>query len=588
MYDKFKYILDINLTKKEWSIMNQMIKNHKLLLVITLLFSIISSVTAIYAAFLLRDILNAAITQDEVLFRQTVLLTIVYLPVTGLLQGVYSFFSKKFIYQVIQDLRQEIFDGILNRDASTFHSTNTADYISAVTNDIKILEDNYLVPLLDAIRYGFVFAATLIALIYTSPLITVVMIVCLLALIIIPSIFGKPLQKRQDQLSQNYTSLTVRLKDLLSGYEVIQSFQMLPFARKSFHQQNEQTAKSKFSVDKLYAANEGLSTVLGAGTQFVNLIVAAYFVLNGEMTAGVMLALLQLSGTFVQPAAMILESLPKIQGAKPVAARIDELAAPVDSPFKGTKVPSFEKNIQLKQLAFSYEEKPVIQDLNITLEKNKKYALVGPSGCGKTTLARLITANFGNYQGEIRFDDQELKELDVHQISQYYSMIHQNVYMFDESIGDNISLYQERSAGEIGGALFASGSKKFIDSLPAGLETPAGENGNNLSGGQRQRVAVARALIQNKPLLILDEGTSAVDSKTAYDIETRLLQLPELTLLTITHNLSEELLGQYDAIIYMVEGKIIQVGTYEELSKNQQFADFASIKQQEQLQVAAV
>ena len=568
--------------------MNQMIKNHKLLLVITLLFSIISSVTAIYAAFLLRDILNAAITQDEVLFRQTVLLTIVYLPVTGLLQGVYSFFSKKFIYQVIQDLRQEIFDGILNRDASTFHSTNTADYISAVTNDIKILEDNYLVPLLDAIRYGFVFAATLIALIYTSPLITVVMIVCLLALIIIPSIFGKPLQKRQDQLSQNYTSLTVRLKDLLSGYEVIQSFQMLPFARKSFHQQNEQTAKSKFSVDKLYAANEGLSTVLGAGTQFVNLIVAAYFVLNGEMTAGVMLALLQLSGTFVQPAAMILESLPKIQGAKPVAARIDELAAPVDSPFKGTKVPSFEKNIQLKQLAFSYEEKPVIQDLNITLEKNKKYALVGPSGCGKTTLARLITANFGNYQGEIRFDDQELKELDVHQISQYYSMIHQNVYMFDESIGDNISLYQERSAGEIGGALFASGSKKFIDSLPAGLETPAGENGNNLSGGQRQRVAVARALIQNKPLLILDEGTSAVDSKTAYDIETRLLQLPELTLLTITHNLSEELLGQYDAIIYMVEGKIIQVGTYEELSKNQQFADFASIKQQEQLQVAAV
>ncbi|MBO1308057.1 ABC transporter ATP-binding protein [Enterococcus sp. 669A] len=568
--------------------MKHVIKNHKLLLVITLLFSIISSITAIYAAFLLRDILNAAITQDDALFRQTVLLTIIYLPMTGLLQWAYSYFSKKFIYQVIQDLRQEIFDGILNRDASTFHSTNTADYISAVTNDIKILEDNYLVPLLDAIRYGFVFAATLIALIYTSPLITVVMIVCLLALIIIPSIFGNPLQKRQDLLSQNYTSLTVRLKDLLSGYEVIQSFQMLPFARKSFHQQNQQTAKSKFSVDKLYAANEGISTVLGAGTQFVNLIVAAYFVLNGEMTAGVMLALLQLSGTFVQPAAMILESLPKIQGAKPVAARIDELAAPVDSPFKGTEVPTFEKTIQLKQLAFSYEEKPVIQDLNLTLEKNKKYALVGPSGCGKTTLARLITANFGNYQGEIRFDDQELKELDVHQIPQYYSMIHQNVYMFDESIGDNITLHQERSAGEIGSALFASGAKKFIDSLPAGLETPAGENGNNLSGGQRQRVAVARALIQNKPLLILDEGTSAVDSKTAYDIETRLLQLPELTLLTITHNLSEELLGQYDAIIYMEEGKIIQVGTYEELSKNQQFADFASIKQQEQLQVAAV
>ncbi|MGM0216139.1 hypothetical protein IGI42_003734 [Enterococcus sp. AZ109] len=377
--------------------------------------------------------------------------------------------------------------------------------------------------------------------------------VCLLDLIIIPSIFGKPLQKRQDQLSQDYTSLTVRLKDLLSGYEVIQSFQMLPFAGKSFCQQNENTAKSKFSVNKLYAVNEGISVVLGAGTQFVNLIVAAYFVLNGEMTAGVMLALLQLSGTFVQPAAMILESLPKIQGAQPIVALMNELSAPVISPFKGTEAPSFEKAIQLKQLAFSYEDKPVINQLSLTLEKNKKYALVGPSGCGKTTLARLITANFGDYRGAIYYDAKELKQLDVHQIPQHYSMIHQSVYMFDESIGENITLHQERSTGEISNALLASGAKTFIDQLPDGLETSVGENGNNLPGGQKQRVAVARALIQNKPFLILDEGTSAVDSKTAYDIEGRLLQLPDLTLLTITHNLNENLLRRYDAIIYMDE-----------------------------------
>lgn len=568
--------------------MKQIIKNHKLLLGLTLFFSIISSVTAIYAAFLLRDVLNAAITQDEELFRQTILITILYLPATGILQWVYSYFSKKFVYRVIQDLRQEIFDGILNRDASTFRSTNTADYISAITNDIKILEDNYLVPLLDAIRYGFVFVATLIALVYTSPLITVVMIVCLLALIIIPSIFGKPLQKRQDRLSKNYTSLTVRLKDLLSGYEVIQSFQMLPYARQSFRKQNETTSKTKFSVDKLYAVNEGISVVLGAGTQFVNLIVAGYFVLNGEMTAGVMLALLQLSGTFVQPAAIILESLPKIQGAQPVVARIDELAAPVESSFKGSEAPSFEKAIQLNNVTFNYEDKSVIKDLRLTLKKNKKYALVGPSGCGKTTLARLITANFGDYQGEINYDDKELNQLDVYKIPQYYSMIHQNVYMFDESIGDNITLHQERSDGEIVNALLASGAKNFIDELPSGLATPVGENGNNLSGGQRQRVAVARALIQDKPLLILDEGTSAVDSKTAYDIESKLLQLPNLTLLTITHNLSEELLGQYDEIIYMEDGKIVEMGPYGELIENRNFAAFASIKQKDQLQVAAV
>ncbi|MGM0216138.1 ABC transporter transmembrane domain-containing protein [Enterococcus sp. AZ109] len=129
--------------------MKKVIKNHQLLLICTLLFSILSSVTAIYAAFLLRDILNAAITQDSGLFRRTIWLTVLYLPVIGILQWTYSYFSKKFIYHVVQDLRQEIFDGILTRDASTFHSTNSADYISAVTNDNKILEDNYLIPLLD-------------------------------------------------------------------------------------------------------------------------------------------------------------------------------------------------------------------------------------------------------------------------------------------------------------------------------------------------------------------------------------------------------------------------------------------------------
>ncbi|MEO1772132.1 ATP-binding cassette domain-containing protein [Candidatus Enterococcus ferrettii] len=125
----------------------------------------------------------------------------------------------------------------------------------------------------------------------------------------------------------------------------------------------------------------------------------------------------------------------------------------------------------------------------------------------------------------------------------------------------------------------------YFSHLPNGLKTPVGENGNNLSGGQRQRVAVARALIQNKPLLILDEFISRVDSKTAYDFETRLLNVPILTLLTITHNLSPELLTQYDEIIYMEEGKITARGSYEELQGDQHFA---SIKQKRQMQVAPV
>ena len=145
------------------------------------------------------------------------------------------------------------------------------------------------------------------------------------------------------------------------------------------------------------------------------------------------------------------------------------------------------------------------------------------------------------------------------------SVIHQNIYLFDETIYDNICLHQEYSKERVEQAVEESGLTGFLSELPDGLGYQAGENGADLSGGQRQRIAVARALIRHKPLLILDEGTSAVDRKTAYDIESRLLKKEDLTLITVTHHLNKELLEQYDEIIYMEDGRIKEKGNFEKL-----------------------
>jgi len=159
------------------------------------------------------------------------------------------------------------------------------------------------------------------------------------------------------------------------------------------------------------------------------------------------------------------------------------------------------------------------------------------------------------------------------------SVIHQNVYMFDESILDNICLHEDYSKEELQSALSDSGLLHFIEQVPNGLEYHVRENGNNLSGGQKQRIAVARALIRKKPLLILDEGTSAIDMQTAYDIESRLLEISDLTLLTITHNMSKDILELYDEIIFMADGKIIEHGTFETLiAKHAAFYDFYQLK----------
>lgn len=186
--------------------------------------------------------------------------------------------------------------------------------------------------------------------------------------------------------------------------------------------------------------------------------------------------------------------------------------------------PSFNEAICVNDLHFSYDkENEVIDGISLSIEKGKKYAFVGKSGCGKSTLIKLIAGYYSDFKGNVLYDTDSLSVLDIDKITALSSVIHQNVYMFDESILDNICLYEDYSKEELQSALSDSGLLHFVEQVPNGLEYHVGENGDNLSGGQKQRIAVARALIRKKPLLILDEGTSAIDMQTAYDIESRLM-----------------------------------------------------------------
>lgn len=186
---------------------------------------------------------------------------------------------------------------------------------------------------------------------------------------------------------------------------------------------------------------------------------------------------------------------------------------------------------------------------------------------------------YSTYRGEILYDNTELHRTDPDTVAQLSSTIHQNIYMFDESIYDNICLHEDYLGEMIKKATDESGLTEFLSGLPEGLQYQVGENGSNLSGGQKQRIAVARALIRSKPILILDEGTSAIDRQTAYDIENRLLKLQDLTLITVTHHLDEDLLKKYDKILYMENGYIKEEGAFESLiSVPSRFAAYFQLK----------
>ncbi|MEK5645346.1 ABC transporter permease [Paenibacillus rhizosphaerae] len=560
--------------------MRKALLKNKGLIALTVCFSLIVSSGSVLVAILLQRIIDAAVKGDMGLFQQTLIVSIIYVPLLGLFGYLYSICSKALIRGWTVTLRDQVFRGILRRNFEQFSKTNTADYLSALSNDIKLIEENYVQPLLLTLQNVIIFVASLLIMLFLSPLVTGILVGCMILMFTVPSLFGKALQKRQEAVSTQMSVFTSRLKDMLSGYEVIKSYSMSKHAEKKFAQENEIAANTKFTADRTLAMNEGVSGILGSLTQFAVVFIAAYLILTGKLSAGSLVALVQLSNGFVGPVLVIMQNVPRIQGVKPVVKRIDALAEYDDHYYKGEIEPVFHANLQASQLSFAYKEgRTVLSDIDLTLFKGKKYALVGPSGCGKSTLVKLLSGSYAGYDGSITYDGIELKQLDRDLLQQMVSTIHQQVYMFDTDIRENICLYENYSEEEIQTAIQMSGIDQWISQLPNGLSSAVGENGSNFSGGQRQRIAVARALIRNMPILILDEGTSAVDMQTAYEIENRLLALSDLTLITITHNLNPDLLGSYDQVIYMNEGRIAGVGSLEELlEQNEGFRRFFTLE----------
>jgi ABC-type multidrug transport system fused ATPase/permease subunit len=285
-------------------------------------------------------VIDVAISGNMAVFQKMLMFSIVYIMVLGIISYLYSLSSKILIRNLTKILRKEAFYGILKRNTQDFASVNTADYISAFTNDIKLIEENYIIPSLMVLQYAVMFIVTLILLFQISPLIALCLLGSMIVMFTLPGLMGKSLQVRQEMLSKQFSTFTSKLKDFFSGYEVIKSFQIMKHIKKEFLNENNQVANAKYQADKLFALNEGISGILAYLTQFSGLFIGAYLIIRGNITAGTLVALIQLSGTFVSPVMMILQNIPKIKSIVPVIKRMEELADYSDTSFTGTLEPT--------------------------------------------------------------------------------------------------------------------------------------------------------------------------------------------------------------------------------------------------------
>lgn len=536
--------------------MNRYFKRHLGLLVLVFVLSATAQSMIAGQAIFQQILIDQIIGGTTNYFLQILVIAAIFTLVLG---GVYMLgdvSQHKFSERFKKSLREDLYTSIMKRDRSKFESIDTAAYISHITNDVNAVVSisKLAIGMLGGALMGSVTA--LVIMIIHSPILATLAVSVSLASILIPIIFTKAMQKQQVTISQNNANFTTELKEIFTGHEVISSFNLFDIFRNRFALKNNILAKNEFKYDRLSSGTTSISHILAFASTLAMILVAGLMTINGTATVGTLVMFTTLSGIFGAGLRLLMQLLPHIRGVKPVSDMLVNIVDEDNNEHTGDAPVQLDNKIEINNLSFGYtKDTHTLKNLNLIVNKNEKVAIVGESGSGKTTLLRLLSGEYKNYTGQILFDNKELKTLSIKDLRRTIVAIHQEVYIFNDTILNNICLGIDFSQDDLNRALELSGVNKFINSTPNNLDTQCGEAGANLSGGQRQRIALARALIRNAQVLVLDEGTSAIDVATSNEIEQELIGMPELTLLTVTHRMKDGLNHMYDKIIYIENGQ---------------------------------
>ena len=552
--------------------MRKYLFKSKGLLFLNLILAIITSALGVYFAFILGQIVDVSISKNFLEFKNVLITGIILMVVSSILAYLIRVFSGLYIKNTMSHLKGDVFNSILSKDISSFNSQNTANYISALNNDTNLVEQDYFVNILTSFQYLSLFILGTYSIFKLNVYIAIATFVIGFIPLFIPVFFQKEMGKRKEEYSNSLSSFTTKIKDIFSGFEVIKSFNIEEKTKEDFNISNNTVENKKYASTKMEAMVNSLSQFFGGMIFFVPLGLGTYLVLKGKFTTGGMLTAVQLMNYIVNPILSFSAIISKIKGIKPINKKLESIIKESNGEDTGMIKDSFDKSIEINNLSFSYnEEREILKGVDLSINKGEKVAIVGRSGSGKSTLLKLLLRYYDDYNGEVLIDEVNSKDIKLSSIYDMISIIQQNVFMFDDSIESNIALYGDYSDEEIDKAILESGLKILIDSLPNGKNSSVGENGSNLSGGEKQRVSIARALIKNTPIILLDEATASLDAETSFEIENSLLNIDGLTSLVVTHKLNSELLKKYDKIVVMEQGEVVEIGSFEELIEKREF-----------------
>lgn len=478
----------------------------------------------------------------------------------------HRFATKVLAIRISRDLRQQYFEHIQSLPMEFYQQYNIGTLASRVVGDASLISEAVSAVLVNYLQTPFTVITTLTLCFVTSWELSLIVFCGLPAILLPIAYISGRVRKIAKQIQKNQESFTSVLIDFLSGIQTVKVFAMEEFSLKKYREQNQHMAdlekkSARYDLSSRPIVHTigmfSLSTALLWGLYVLQLSVAEAFFFCGLLYV------------FYEPLKKFAEENNHIQRGIAAADRmfevmsirpqvIDQVDAKILEHFKGP--------IEFKNVSFRYENEWVLKNFSFTVNRGETVAIVGPTGAGKSTIVQLLPRLFEIQEGEIRINGRSIRTYTQHSLRENIAFVPQKPFLFLDTVSENLSFGRVFRQEEIFEAARKAHADEFIRQLPNGYNTKLAETGKNLSGGQQQRLAIARALLKNAPILIMDEATSSLDSVSEKSIRTAIRELRETTQIIITHRLTT--IEDADKIIYMEKGKKIAEGTKDDLLVN--------------------
>lgn len=563
--------------KKSREFKRRLFYKNKMCFIASVIMTIVMSFLNLMISWLIQQIMDSMANQNmQSVVRCAWIAASVVIAYT-VANAVYRAVYPRFLQRAMQQYRDYAFSRLTQKSLRSFSKEGTALYVSALTNDCTSIENNYLAATFTLIELLFCFLGALIMMLYYSPVMLVLAVALSFLPVAVSMTAGNRLTEQEKEISKKNERFVSIVNELLSGFPVIKSFRAETQASRLFSQRNEQAEEAKKNKRRTEQLISLLANDAGIIAQMGIFLAGAWLAISGKgVTAGVVIVFVQLMNYILNP----ISQVPLLwSNRKAAIALMEKLSDALSENVREEgreKLNGFSEKIEVKDLTYGYEpESPVLKDLDVQFDAGKSYAIVGGSGSGKSTLLNLLMGSSSNYQGEICIDGVSIKNIESESLYQLMTSVQQNVFVFNDTIRNNVTMFHEFPDKEVTLALERSGLSEFIEKR--GEEFVCGENGANLSGGERQRISIARALLRKSPILLVDEATAALDAATARAVSFSILNLVGMTRIVVTHRLEEAILRRYDKILVMKNGTICEQGKFDTLM--QQKGQFYSLFQ---------